>query len=213
MASALTRLQDGSFIVGSSGNGVVCKIDKDGNLLWNKSSVNFDSEMTSQINSIIVTNDGGFLVAGNYLTRLDPEGRPLWQHSYDTHDGMPGYQVIFSVAEKKNGEFFGLARKYGELFLLHFDKNGVITGNSSLNVSGMSSGLIEDDNGHSLLLFNTTNSSVEIIGLNPDGIVTRRKTLFDATVQRDLSQNPSIITHDGGFFSAIVQTGCKDRCS
>jgi len=205
MASALTMLQEGSFIVGSSGNGVVCKIDKDGNLLWNKSSVKFDSEMTSRIHSIIETNDGGFLVAGNYLTLLDPEGRPLWQHSYDTRDGMPGYQGIFSVAEKKNGGFFGLARKYGELFLLHFDKNGVIIGNSSLNVSDMSSGLIGGDKGYSLLLFNTTNSSVEMIGLNPDGIVTRRKTLFDATAQRVLSQNPIIITNDGGIFSAIIR--------
>jgi len=208
MVSALTRLQDGSVIVASSGNGEVCKVDKNGNLLWNKSSVNFDSITTSSIHSIIETKDGGFLVVGNYITRLDADGRPIWQQSYATHDGIQGYEETFSVIEMKNRqEFLGLSRKYSELYLTRFDRNGTIITNSSLdkyNEDSLSR-LYSTKFGYSMLFFNTTNSTMETMRFDPDGKITQNITLMNATTPWVLSQNPNIMTSDDGYASVIVR--------
>ena len=77
--NAITQVRDGDFVTASSGLGAVCKIDKDGNLIWNVSSVKFDRLEHSQVYSIIETNDGGFLITGDSpgLFRLDSEGRLL----------------------------------------------------------------------------------------------------------------------------------------
>ena len=154
--------------------------------------------MTSSIHSIIETNDGGFLVAGNYLTRLDPEGRPIWQYSYATHDGIQGYEKTFSVIEMKNGGFLGLSQKYDRLYVIRLDSNGTIIANSSLGVfnSYPSQGIKDDNNGYSILFFNTSNSTMEMVHLDADGKIVNQKTLMNA---------PTIMTNDGGYFSAIVQ--------
>jgi hypothetical protein len=199
--NALAQLQDGSFVVGSSGNGLVCKVDEDGNPLWNKSSVKTDSVTTSSIHSIVETKDGGFLVAGNYLTKLDADGRPIWQQSYATHDGIQGYEETFSVIEMKNRqEFLGLSRKYNELYLIHIDRNGTIIADSSLGMyDGYPSPSIKTDtNGYSILFVNTTNSSVVTVHLDAEGKIKNQKILMGATI-------PTIMTNDGGYLSAIIQ--------
>jgi len=198
MGDALIQLRDGSFVTASSGNGVVCKLDKNGNLLWNKSSVKFDSVMTSSIHSVIETNDGGFLVAGNYLTRLDPDGRPIWQYSYATHDGIQGYEKTFSVIEMKNRGFLGLSQKYDHLYVIRLDPNGTIIANSSLGEfsSYHSQGIKENNNGYSIMVDNKSNSTMDIVHLDADGNIVN---------QRTLKNSPAIVTSDGGYFSVIVQ--------
>jgi hypothetical protein len=191
LEDALTELRDGDFISASSGYGAVCKIDKDGNLVWNMSSVKFDRLESSSVHSIIETNDGGFLVAGDSLFRLDSEGRLSWKHSYG----------LYSVIEMKNGQsYLGLSQKNNQLFIIQLDQRGNIIANLSL---GMYNGyplpsMHTTKNGYSILYFNSTKSQFESVLLDEKGNITKIQTLINATAL-------CIPTFDGGFSCAELQ--------
>ena len=197
LEDALTELRDGDFISASSGYGAVCKIDKDGNLIWNLSSVKFNRLESSLVHSVIETNDGGFLVAGDSLFRLDSEGRLSWQHSY----GAEGYGSIYSVKEMKNGQsYLGLSQKNNQLFVIQLDRNGKIIANSSL---GMYTGyplpsMSGSKDGYSILFLNTTNAQPASVRLDEKGNITRKQTPLPVT-------GHCIPTLDGGFSCAELR--------
>ena len=116
MVDSLIQLRDGSFITGSSATGVICKIDTDGNLVWNRTIKSNESGVISPY-SVIETAGGVMLVAGNYIAQLDEDGRSTWQRSYIT----AGHRIFSVIEMKKNGDLLGLSQNDDQLFLLKMD--------------------------------------------------------------------------------------------
>jgi len=188
MVETLTQLSDGSIITGSTATGVICKIDPKGNLIWNQTSL--------ATYNIIETNDGVILVAGNYLARINDDGKSTWQHSYVTE----GYR-IFSIIEMNNNEgLLGLSQKNDQLYLLQLDRNGTIIANSSLGTYEVypSPSIRAQKKGYSILFFDMTNSTMETVHLDADGNVVNQKTLKNATI-------PTIIASDGGYLTGALR--------
>jgi hypothetical protein len=197
---AITQLQDGDFVTASSGRGAVCKIGKNGNLIWNKSSVKFDRLEYSQVYSIIETNDGGFLVTGDSqsLFRLDSEGRLLWNYFY----GTEGYGNIYPIIELKNGQsFLGVSQKNNQLFAIQLDQSGKIIANYSLGKydGSPAPSMNVKKNGYSIMFFNTTNAHFESVLLDDKGNITKIQILMNATAH-------CIPATDGGYFCAGFQS-------
>ena len=203
MVDSLIQLRDGSFITGSSATGVICKIDTDGNLVWNRTIKSNESGVISPY-SVIETAGGVMLVAGNYIAQLDEDGRSTWQRSYIT----AGHRIFSVIEMKKNGDLLGLSQNDDQLFLLKMDRNGTITANSSLdkyNEDSLSH-LYSIKNGYSMFFFNTTNSTMETMEIDSDGKITQKKAVINAAPSPwVLLQNPNIMTDDDGYASVIVR--------
>jgi len=203
MVDTLIQLRDGNFVTGSSATGVICKIDTDGNLVWNRTIKNNESGVISPY-FVTETTDGITLVAGNYIAQLDQEGRSAWQRSYVKE----GHRIFSVIEMKRNGDLLGLSQKDDQLFLLKMDRNGTITANSSLgkyNEDSLSR-LYSTKNGYSMYFFNSINSTMETLEIDSDGKNTQNKAVINAAPSPwVLLQNPNIMTNDDGYASVIVR--------
>jgi hypothetical protein len=116
VAAGYTRSDDGD-VIGFPGfqDGWVVKLDKDGNLLWQKLLGGTDAEA---FNSVVVSLDGGFVVAGGtrssdgdvsgnresfdaWVVKLDQEGDILWQRPL----GGAGWDMGNSVISTPDGSY------------------------------------------------------------------------------------------------------------
>jgi len=193
----LAPLRDGGFVTAGGGYSAVCKFDTDGNLIWNRTSVKFDRLESSYIFSIIETDDGGFLVAGDSLSRLDPEGRLSWRQSAATD----GCGRVFSVIMMSDSEdFLGLSQKNDQLYLLRLNQDGTIIANSSLTTYEVypSPSIRAQRNGYTILFFNTTSSKMETVRLDIEGKVVDQRTLMNASIR-------ALIASDEGYLDAAVR--------
>ena len=96
--SSLVLTSDGGALLGGyteskgAGNGdmYLVRVDADGNKLWDKT---FGGKNSDQINSLVLTSDGGALLGGfteskgdgsgdMYLVRVDADGNKLWDKTY-----------------------------------------------------------------------------------------------------------------------------------
>ena len=139
-----------SNIEGISNNGasdaVIVKYDKEGNLLWQK---NWGGEDTDEFYDVLLTQDGGFIVAGYsastdieglqingyddaVIVKYDKEGNMLWQkswggedadyfnHMFQTQDG--GFIV---TADSDSTDIEGIENKgYEDAIIIKYDKDG-----------------------------------------------------------------------------------------
>ncbi len=97
-ANAITQSQDGGFVVagyteskGAGGKDIwIVKIDKDGNKIWDKT---FGGKDYDKANTIIQSQDGGFIVvgftlskgAGSYdawIVKIDKDGNKIWDKTF-----------------------------------------------------------------------------------------------------------------------------------
>jgi len=127
-AYAITKLQDGNFIiVGSTksyGKGgydyFIIKIDKEGNKLWEKTAGGIAKD---EATAVTATNDGGMLVVGSskssgkgsynyYAIKLDSNGKLLWEQTAGGKD----WDLATGVAEMDDGSFLlvGKSESFGD---------------------------------------------------------------------------------------------------
>jgi len=93
----------------------VVKLDKDGNIIWQKTLGGSDSESAY---SVAVTQDGGYIVAGethsndgdvnenhglvdSWIVRFDKDGNIVWQKTY----GGSGWDDAFAIAITPDGGY------------------------------------------------------------------------------------------------------------
>ncbi len=131
----------------------VVKLDKNGNLLWQKSLGGSNSDHATSIQE---TTDGGYIVAGSsasnngnvsghngttffsdyWVAKLDAGGNIMWQDSYggsvddfafsvrQTKDG--GY-IVAGNSESDDGDVTGVHDiVYGDMWVIKLDPNGVL---------------------------------------------------------------------------------------
>ena len=161
-ASSIQQTSDGGYIVagwtqsfGSVGRDDVwvLKLDKDGNIQWQKTYSNPDVDYA---NSIQQTSDGGYIVAGwtessllNYdvwVLKLDANGNIQWQKTY----GGSGKDDANSIQQTSDGGYIvaGWTRSFGsvgsnDVWVLKLDSNGNIPGCS---VEGSSNATVKTTN-------------------------------------------------------------------
>jgi hypothetical protein len=106
----IAETSDGGFVIAGStqsyGSGdydvYLVRVDSDGNMLWKKT---FGGEESDRGRAVILTANGGFLVAGSnesetpgtsdfYLIRTDPNGNQVWMRTYGGSDSDEAYSVI-----------------------------------------------------------------------------------------------------------------------
>jgi hypothetical protein len=142
-AYSIIETKDGGFAIAgmtrSKGNGNVdgwvIKLDKYGNMLWDKA---LGGSKWDIVYSIIQTIDGGFIVAGEteskgnrksdaWIIKLDKYGNKLWDKTF----GRKKWDRAYSIIQTKNGEFvvIGTIDADDDIFdnnfwIIKLDKNG-----------------------------------------------------------------------------------------
>jgi hypothetical protein len=140
---SIIETKDGGFAIAgmtrSKGNGNVdgwvIKLDKYGNMLWDKA---LGGSKWDIVYSIIQTIDGGFIVAGEteskgnrksdaWIMKLDKYGNKLWDKTF----GRKKWDRAYSIIQTKNGEFvvIGTIDANDDIFdnnfwIIKLDKNG-----------------------------------------------------------------------------------------
>jgi predicted secreted protein len=131
---------DGGFVIAGFTNsyGVgasdcwILKLDTDGNVIWQKG---YGGAYYDEANSIQLTSDSGFIVAGRtqsygngeydcWILKLDANGDVVWQKTYGGSD----YDRARFAIEASDGGFIvaGETRSYGSTayWVLRLDENG-----------------------------------------------------------------------------------------
>ena len=118
---------DGNYLIaGNSGSdGVLMKIDMNGNELWTKTTVD------KSFASLQQTSDGGYIITGSgyydvYLIKTDGNGNELWSKTF----GGTDYDFGSSVQQTSDGGYivtggtssFGMG--YYDVYLIKTDGNG-----------------------------------------------------------------------------------------
>ena len=114
---------------------LVMKVDRDGNMIWEK---NFGNKKYERATDLMPTADGNFLITGqrntssanidNYLLKIDPDGNLVWEKSY----GDSLSQRTFYSSNAKNGDYIiaGIHLPSGtsntDIVLSRLDKDGNI---------------------------------------------------------------------------------------
>ncbi|MBX3016472.1 MAG: hypothetical protein KF767_01180 [Bdellovibrionaceae bacterium] len=109
----LLPLSDGTLLLSGLGNGqpIYVKVNSSGEVLWTR-------QIAMQSESVLATDDGGFIVAGStefsstgrsqaLVLRLDSAGDLSWSRSYGTANES-GLAVIASLVARPGGGFYAL---------------------------------------------------------------------------------------------------------
>jgi hypothetical protein len=199
---------DGFLVVGSSKSivanttvGWALKLDRDGNLVWNKTFLEgFGTELRYAVN---LTN--GFLVVGNkftasgdvngYVARIDNQGTLMWK----TLLGGEKTDKLFSAIATPDGfAIFGLTASYGNsqsaAWAVKLDENGSVVwskiyGESS--DSALRAGVLAQDNNYVAAGYTETagdnNYDFYLLKIQPDGAMVWNKTYGGAESEKAYS--------------------------
>jgi hypothetical protein len=159
---SIIQTKDGSFIttgcVWSKGAGRgdvrVAKLDKRGNLVWDKT---FGGSENDETRSIVQTEDGGYVVAGFtvsedtgdrdiWIIKLDKEGNKVWDRTF----GGTSEDWANSIIQGKNGNYIvsgwtkSICTGKTDVWIVKLDKRGNLVWDKTFGGS-------ENDEAHSII--------------------------------------------------------------
>jgi len=159
---SIIQTKDGSFVttgcVWSKGAGRgdvrVAKLNKRGNLVWDKT---FGGSENDETRSIVQTEDGGYVVAGFtvsedtgdrdiWIIKLDKEGNKVWDRTF----GGTSEDWANSIIQNKNGDYIvaGWTKSMGagktDVWIVKLDKRGNLIWDKTFGGS-------ENDEAHSII--------------------------------------------------------------
>lgn len=199
---------DGLLVVGSSKSieanttvGWALKLDRDGNLVWNKTFFEgFGTELRYAVN---LTD--GFLVVGNeflasgdvngYVARIDNQGTLMWK----TILGGEKTDKLFSAIATPNGfAVFGLTESYGNTqsaaWAVKLSENGSVVWNKIYGESSDSvlrAGVLAQDGNYVAAGYTDTtgdnNYDFYLLKIQPDGTLVWNKTYGGAESEKAYS--------------------------
>jgi len=142
--SAIAKTDDGGFIIAgwtnSFGNGsddvYLIKIDKDGNIIWQKTYGGKDWDILDRAYAIAKTDNEGFIIVGDttesfivgdvYLIKIDKDGNRIWQKTF----GGKYDDEAYAIVKTDDGGFIiaGYTESFGnggrDVYLIKIDKDG-----------------------------------------------------------------------------------------
>jgi len=220
---ALVQTADKGFIIvgktDSYGNGendvFVVKISEEGEKQWNKT---FGGEKNDRANSIVETDDGGYVIVGRsdsfenkgfdvLIIKINALGKEEWLHTIGGEKDDEGRSIV-----KNNDDGYTIAaatRSYGEgrndIWILNINSTGVEQWNKTYGYekSDMPNQIIKTENGnliivgHSELNYSNKWSGI-IINTDENGNKIWEKTIENDTTDVGLS---SITNTDDGYIS------------
>jgi len=199
------------------------KTDENGNMLWNQTyggyRLFFENGTEyggSMANSVVQTNDGGYVLAGRtyaigaglsdfYLVKTDSNGNMLWNKTYG---GEENDVPLFMIQTRDDGfaltgytESFGAGNQ--DYWLVKTDSDGNMEWSQTYGGTGYdeATSLVQTEDGGYVLLGRSTSiekGDIWLIKTDNNGNMVWNKELNPANIQRP--EATSIIeTSDGGF--------------
>lgn len=184
-------------------NGLVTKLDSDGNVLWNKT---YGGDQEDGFDQVIELSDTNLLLLGTsessgagladiWLVKIDPNGNLLWEYTYGGND----LERSGSLVEAGNGDILiaGSTKSFGagnwDGWVLRLDADGNILWQKTFG--GSSSDFFADfleTTGQDLILVGNTNS----FGAgSSDGWVLRLSSAGEPLWQKSFGTNRSESTY------------------
>ncbi|MCC6026464.1 MAG: S-layer homology domain-containing protein, partial [Caldimicrobium sp.] len=221
-ANSIQQTSDGGYIVAGYTLGIyddvwVLKLDKDGNIQWQKTYGYHDRDAA---NSIQQTSDGGYIVAGwtesfgqgkrdVWVLKLDKDGNIQWQKTY----GGAEEDVANSIQQTSDGgyivagwtESFGQGKK--DVWVLKLDANGNVQWQKTYGGAGedVANSIQQTSDGGYIVVgwtdsFGQGKKDVWVLKLDANGNVQWQKTYGGA--EEDFFANSIQQTSDGGYIVA-----------
>ena len=138
-ADFVTETADGGYVIAGTAafppplpvsNFWLIKTDEIGNIEWSRTIEENDNK---KVNSIIMTSDGGFALAGVYfnnfwLVKLSSNGNQQWTQTYEDSESSEAFSIVetsdrgYAIA----GEIFSLDAEDSDFWLVKTDNMGNI---------------------------------------------------------------------------------------
>jgi hypothetical protein len=197
----------------------ICKLDIDGNLIWQKSYGGTDGEGVSKTNSILQTNDGGYLFTGHtksnnndisqnhgghdiWVVKISTNGSIEFEKTYGGSSDDLGRNLVktnygYALLTKVNsidGDFNAVGN-----WVIQINETGNILWKTNLN--GVNTGFINFTSDGGLVIVNTSFTDYSLSKLSSDGALQLSKTIsFQSTSLKQPHAIKIMQTADGGFF-------------
>ena len=163
-ATAIHTLRNGDYVTVFN-NGDILKIDADGKTLWQKKL-----DIVSDYWAVTEDDDGGIVVAGPSLMKLDGAGNLLWQRTYpennrsavkkvDTLDYGQGFLMLSSIPEPYNQCIMAISK---------FDPEGYIVNTTRIHTESTwysNPALFKYSDGYLVYFFDAELQSRNLTGL------------------------------------------------
>jgi hypothetical protein len=156
---AVRQLDDGGYLIAgnadsfSAGNPDVylLKTDSNGKMLWQKT---YGGKGSDYGWSLLKTSDGGYLIAGEKemvrdqgggfaacLIKVDPEGKELWEKTYEDKSGSS----VYAVSQAQDGGYILTGKKDSatggyDFYVVKTDKSGALVWEKTIEGPGCNSG-------------------------------------------------------------------------
>ncbi len=167
-------------------SGSICQIDDRGEVVWNR-SVGIGGF------TALATEDGGFVIAGSEVTKLDPEVNVTWKASVGKNQST----TIIEMNNKSGylvGTFSTPSFGKDQLNIIKFDPNGVIVNTTEIALTDTTiiDNIQETPEGYiALYVDDTVKENVSgtdfpryiSVHLDQNGAITDRQTVFIAELQ------------------------------
>lgn len=165
----------------------VVKIDKNGDLVWEKS---FGGTQADEAFSIAKTNDNHFLIAGNtrsldvdvtenvgssdiWIIKINEDGALIWEQTFGGSNFEVANKIIkssqngFYVVGSSRSLDFDVSKNEGnkDVWILKIDENGNLVWQKSIGGSDLdeATGIIETENNGIIIVGESWSSDIEII--------------------------------------------------
>lgn len=215
MNCAIKDHSEGFIMVGESYdndgwvNGWMIKISDDGDLIWEKT---FEGPSDDNINSVALTNDGGYLVGANthstannfdyWIIKMDSMGEVEWEKII----GDAGFNIVTDLISTSDGGFLITGYWNDDYHILKLNEGGEMEWEKFYGGSydDYPFKAIEDQNGNFLITGYSNSSDGDVnseqapqnawvISLNPDGDLNWSKTF--GTESNDFLNNIKLLSN------------------
>jgi len=214
-----TKSSDGDVTMNHGGYDIwICKLDTDGNLIWERSYGGSNGEGVSKENSLMQTSDGGYIFIGHtesnngdislnhggndaWLVKINSTGDIEYERTYGGSENDYGRKIIktnnnyiISInAGSSNGDFSSSGN-----WIVQINENGDILWKT--NLTDLNSGFINTTNDDEIIVVNTSANEFLLHKLNFSGNVILNKTIdFQSFNSGQPSSVKIMQTSDKGF--------------
>lgn len=214
-----TKSNDGDVTINHGGYDIwVCRLDTEGNLVWERSYGGSDGEGVSKENSLMQTSDGGYIFIGHtesnnddislnhggydaWLVKINSIGDIEFEKTYGGSENDFGRKIIetnmnYSISIKagsSDGDFSASGN-----WVVQIDENRDILWKTNLH--GMNSGFINTTADDEIIVVNTSANEFLLSKLDFSGVVIMDKTInFQSLSSKQPSAVKIMQTSDKGF--------------